>query len=108
MPKLIMFIKRKPGLSFDDFRSHYEQVHAPLAKSLLVHLSDYARNFLRPFAGQPEPPYDCITELWFADQAALQATVAFGRTEEAQALARDEETFVDRAATRVFLAEEVR
>jgi uncharacterized protein (TIGR02118 family) len=108
MPKLIMFIKRKAGLSFNEFRAHYENIHAPLAKSLLVHLSDYSRNFLQSFPSQPEPPYDCITELWFADQAAMQASMAFSRTEEGQALARDEENFMDRAATRVFIADEVR
>lgn len=108
MPKLVMFIKRKPGTSPEEFRAHYENVHAPLAKSLLSLMSDYSRNFLRSFPGQPEPPYDCITELWFPDQTAMQESMAFFRTENGQALARDEENFVDRGATRVYVVEEVR
>lgn len=107
MKKLILFVKRKPGLTHEQFRAHYESTHAPLAKSKLSSwLVRYQRNFLSPLPGQAEPPYDCVTEFWFADQAALEASMNWTRTEEGQVLARDEENFMDRSSMRTFLADE--
>ena len=107
MKKLILFVKRKPGLTHEQFRAHYESTHAPLAKSRLAPqwLVRYERNFLTPGTGQPEPPYDCVTEFWFADQAALDASVTWTRSEEGQVLARDEENFMDRASMQTFLVD---
>lgn len=107
MKKLILFVKRKSGLTHKQFRAHYESTHAPLAKSRLAPqwLVRYERNFLAPTPGQDEPPYDCVTEFWFADQAALEACIAWARTEEGQVLARDEETFMDRSSMRTFISD---
>lgn len=107
MPKLILFVKRKPGLTHEEFRAHYKSTHAPLAKRSLPHLVRYARNYLAPFPGQPEPPYDCVTEFWFDDEKGLAATLAWTRTEEGQILARDEENFMERPTMVTFLADEV-
>ena len=107
MKKLILFVKRKEGLTHEQFREHYERTHAPLAKSRLAPqwLVRYQRNFLTAFPGQPEPPYDCVTEFWFEDQAALEACLAWVRTDEGGLLARDEENFMDRASMRTFIAD---
>ena len=107
MPKLILFVKRKPGLTHEQFRAHYESTHAPLARRVLPWLDRYTRNFLTPFPGQPEPPYDCVTEFWFKDEAALRASIEWTRSEAGQVLARDEENFMDRPTMITFLADEV-
>ncbi len=107
MKKLILFVNREPSLTHQQFRDYYEANHAPLAKSLLPHLLHYARNYLAPLAGQAEPPYDCMTEFWFADQAGLDATLEFARSAAGQVLARDEVRFMDRGSMRVFVADEV-
>lgn len=107
MEKLILFVTRKPGLTHEQFRAHYESTHAPLAWSKLPPLLvRYTRNFLASFPGQPDPPYDCVTEFGFADRAAREAAVAWTRSEEGQMLARDEENFMDRPAMLTYLAEE--
>jgi hypothetical protein len=52
MEKLILFVKRKPGLTHEQFRAHYESTHAPLAKRTLSKwLVHYERNFLSPLPG---------------------------------------------------------
>ena len=106
MPKIVMLITRKPGLTHAEFRDYYEQVHAPIARKVLVHMTDYSRKYIAPFPGQPDPPFDCITELSFKDAQTLQATMAFGRTPEGAVLPEDEVNFVDREKTQVFLATE--
>lgn len=107
MEKLILFVKRKPGLTHDEFRAHYESNHAPLAWSnLRPWLVRYTRNFLAPLPGQPEPPYDCVTEFWYTDRAALEDSISWTRSEPGQVLARDEENFMDRPSMRTFIATE--
>lgn len=107
MYKLILLVKRKPGLTHEEFRAHYEANHAPLARRSLPHLHRYVRNFLAAFPGQPEPEFDCITEFWFETRDAMETSMTWARSEEGQVLARDEELFMDRPAIRVYKAEEI-
>jgi len=43
MIKVMAFIKRKPGISHEEFVQHYEEVHAPLAVKHLTTISRYVR-----------------------------------------------------------------
>ena len=47
-----------------------------------------------------------VTEFWYRDQEALDASIRFARSEEGQVLARDEENFMDRPSMRTFVAHE--
>ena len=44
MIKIMLLVNRKSGISREEFRRHYEEVHAPLASSHLRHLVRYVRN----------------------------------------------------------------
>src|SRR5262249_37350807 len=100
--------KRKRGITHQAFRDHYETVHAPLARRVLGDwLVGYTRNYLAPVPGRPEPLFDCVTELCYRDRAALEASVAWARSEEGQVLARDEENFMDRASMASSVADSV-
>jgi uncharacterized protein (TIGR02118 family) len=107
MVKLILMVHRKPGLTPAQFKAHYESTHAPLALASFTGVTRYTRNYLQAFPNQPAPPYDCVTELCFADQASLQASMAWTRSEAGQILARDEARFMDRAAMAAFISEEI-
>jgi uncharacterized protein (TIGR02118 family) len=104
--KLVMFVKRLEAISHEAFRQHYETVHAPLAQAGMPQVAKYVRNYLTPFAGQPEPPCDCVTEMWFEDDAALAEAMAWMRSDESRELHADEDTFMDRSAMRAFIATE--
>ena len=86
--KILLFMKRKPGMSVADFRAYYEQHHAPLALRHGAAMTRYVRRFLDP---QPhaesgtcaELPYDVITELWFDDEAKFRGTLAYISTQSA-------------------------
>ena len=48
-----------------------------------------------------------ITEIWFADRAAYEAAMArHAQPEVAAAIAADEENFLDRSKTRMFVVDE--
>jgi uncharacterized protein (TIGR02118 family) len=106
MPKLMVFVKRKAGTSPEEFRAHYEGSHAPLALSNMTGLTGYVRNYPIAMQGQPSPQFDCVTEMRFADQASLAATMAWMRSESGKVLADDEEQFMDRQSMTAFLVDE--
>lgn len=115
MLKMVILIKKKPGMSREDFIHHYETSHAVLGKRLLGHLwTKYVRNYpLSLMEYQPEEntiddSYDAITEIWFKDQSAVDemARIINIPDNNLEILA-DEEKFQDRLQTRLLMVEEI-
>ena len=77
MLKLVALISAKPEISREAFIAHYETSHAPLVKRLLPMISEYRRSFVcregDASVPAPAPGFDVLTELWFEDEAALNA-----------------------------------
>lgn len=119
--KVIFFLKRKPGTTPAQFRSHYESSHVKLAHKYIGHLLlEYKRNYpqfaaLNPSgvpAGQQPAPYDigydCITEMWVKDEAALaEMSRIFNDPVINPILVTDELKFLQRDATVMVVSEEV-
>ncbi len=111
MKKMMVFLTRKPGTSLEQFKRHYETVHAPGAIEHIPALAraDYRRNFIErsPTDSAPRPEFDVITEITFADDADYDA---FRRSLEDPAvqawIAQDEARFSDRALTRSYTVTE--
>ncbi len=106
MIKVMALIKRKPGLSREEFSKHYEEVHAPLALKHLTTIKRYVRNYIVALPGVDEPEFDCITEFWYDDMEGVQATLDFLNSEAGQVIHDDEETFQDRGKTVALLVDE--
>ncbi len=102
MIKAMSFIKRKQGLSREEFIKHYEEEHAPLA---IKHFpfKKYTRNYL---IGMDELDFDCITEVWFETMEDCQAAAEFSISEAYKVISDDEEKFMDRDKIVAFLVEE--
>jgi len=113
--KLIALARRKPGMTFDQFREHYETRHAPLAQSLLPQIKSYVRNYVRhDLSHRPEgldgsgdgADFDVLTEISFASREGYDeamATLADPRIQ--RTIAEDEERFIDRSWTKFFLVD---
>ena len=58
MVKAIALLRRNPGLSPEQFRKRYEEVHAPLAKRLFPFMRKYVRNYATaaPFSPAGKEP----------------------------------------------------
>lgn len=101
MVKLVIFLKRKPGLSVAEFRDYYESHHRKLGESHVPGAARYVRRYIEPVPGEQDAPdlgFDVITELWFDDRAAYDKAMAYAAQPEIAAdLARDEEHFLDRS-----------
>lgn len=106
MIKLLLLLKRKQGMTPEDFRRYYEERHVPLATSLQPKLAGYRRNYVGLMTvGVTE--YDCVTETWYdlegkwSDHRDSMVTPAI-----AALIAEDEAHFLDRPSTRVFVVHE--
>jgi uncharacterized protein (TIGR02118 family) len=118
MKKIVSLLKRRPGMSFDEFRTHYETQHVPLAMRLFGNefFYDYRQNFVE-IATELETGeevatadrWDCITEIWFkdGDLERFQNLLA-GGSDAATELSNDEEKFIDRSQVVLMIVDELR
>ncbi len=104
--KTLALIVRKPGTSRDDFRAHYEGVHAPLAIGLMSGLVRYVRHHVREELYGPAG-FDVATSFDYRDAAALQAVMARLQTPAGDAVLRDELAFMDKPRNRFFAVRDV-
>lgn len=110
--KIQAFLVRRPGMSFEAFREHYETKHVPLARKTFPEIQAHRRNYLVPGSNSPgrdgEPAsWDAITDIWFADKAAFEAMAARIGTPAAAAVSEDEPRFLDLPRCKLIFVEEV-
>jgi hypothetical protein len=104
--KTLALIVRRPDLTRDEFRDHYEDVHAPLAvRTLLEGTTRYVRNHLREeLFGRPT--FDVVSAFWYRDAAAAVGVMRRTETPAGDAIRRDELTFMDKLANTFFAVTE--
>ena len=110
MFKVISMLKRNPALSPEQFRAHYEEVHAPLAKKTFPFIRKYVRNYVvaasSPTA-RKEPGCDCITEQWFDDKAAFKKMTEIYASDAGRPIREDEKQVFDMSKLELLFVEEV-
>lgn len=120
MAKLVFFLRRKPGITPEEFRNHYENSHVKLAQKYIGHLLvGYHRNYpilayLDPSniapGTEPEPydiGYDAITEMRVRDAAAVEEIARIFNDPVIQPILReDEEKFLDQKASVMIVCDE--
>ncbi len=83
MLKVLSLMKRKEGLSFEEFKNWAKNEHPKLAEKI-PGMKGYRMNV--PVAENPDLPYDAISEMWWeSDEARLKG---FG-TDEGKAAGAD-------------------
>ncbi|QDQ97454.1 EthD domain-containing protein [Tomitella fengzijianii] len=111
MFKAIALLTRRADLTREQFIEYYETRHAPLITSLLPPFREYRRNFLEHddrLAGPDAPAadFDVVSEFVFDDRAGYEAMLAaYAVPDTARRIAADEENFVDRTRTRMYVVE---
>lgn len=105
--KILLFMKRRPGMTFEAFQAYYENHHAPLCEKYASGVSRYLRRFITPHpnpetGASEELQFDVITELWFEDEATYRGTVDYLATSiMPDEVVADEKQLFDRARTRM-------
>ena len=80
MVKLVVCVKRKPGMGVDEFHAYWRTQHGNLIKGipgLRKYIRKYVQSHTTPQAYESNAaPFDGIAELWFDDYAAVDAFLA--------------------------------
>ena len=81
MFKLINFLVKRPDLSLEQMKEHYESSHVPIALRTFPDILEHRRNYLPKDSamappGVSLPEVDCIAELWFADRSGFERMMA--------------------------------
>jgi uncharacterized protein (TIGR02118 family) len=97
MIKTIGLLTRKDGWTHEQFMRHWVDIHAPLAHAV-PGLRRYVQNHIsgertRADITATDVAIDGVAELWFDDQAALEAAA---QTPEMKALHADGAKFIGR------------
>lgn len=104
LPKRMTFFKRKSNLGREEMLRYWRGTHGPLAASV-PGLRRYVQSATLPAAyEQGESRFDGAAQIWFEDDAALQAAVCSPRFRES--VKPDEANFVDTDAAVTLSIEE--
>ena len=100
MLKTFALIARRPDITRDAFREHYEEIHSPLALPLFEGLDRYVKYHLeRDLVGHAD--FDVISTFWY--ESAERAIASQQRFDgpEGEPIKRDEATFMDQPRARI-------
>lgn len=106
---LITLLKRREGMSKDDFTAYYETRHRVIGEQVLAgYASRYIRKHLHPLDGETQDhDADVVLQITFPDRAQMEAFFAHaGAPDIASMIAEDEAKLFDRSRIRVFEVEE--
>jgi uncharacterized protein (TIGR02118 family) len=117
--KLSVVIKRRDGMSFDDYDRYWNGPHAQIVTSVpefTRHVRRYVQSHLAAeYTGAGDSskltsqwgkaPFDGIAELWF--DSLLEMVAAFNEPKFVENIAPDDEKFVGHAGTQLFTLKEV-
>ena len=112
MFKTVCLLKRKPGMSLEDFKDYYETHHKRFGEQYLPKSARFMRRYLypvtNPMTGEtPELDYDVITETWFENREDWEAAMAvYAEPALAAEIAEDEEKLFDRTKINFCIVEE--
>lgn len=101
------FYKRKPGLSHEQFSTHWREVHGPLIRNhpdVSKFIKRYVQHHIAPghgFPGTQPLDFDGFSESWFESVEARQQMHAHPFFRET--VVADEHNFIDMAQTRVLM-----
>ena len=98
-------ITKRADITSDQFRQHYETVHAPLVDRLLPFYSLYRRNYVDDAVrrGRAESDCDVFTELEFATEADYDAWLeTLAKPDVLAQIRADEANFLDSRLTRMW------
>jgi uncharacterized protein (TIGR02118 family) len=109
--KVSVFLTHRPDLSHEQFSAYWREKHAPLALSLGP-LRSLARRYVQQRPAERVPnqlplaPSDGIAEVWFDNLD--DALKLLGHELFLSVIAKDEENFLDRSRTAIFISEETK
>ncbi len=76
MVRVHIWLRKKEGMSADEFRDHWLNNHAPIARDGYEHLLGYVVDLVTRVPEGQEAPYDGVAELTWEDRDGMRADFA--------------------------------
>ena len=73
MVRVHVWLRKKDGMSAEDFADHWRTVHAPIARDGYANLRSYTVNIVTRVPEGQTAPYDGIAELTWDDREGFSA-----------------------------------
>ena len=105
MIKVIVLVKRKDGISREEFYEYWKEVHGPYVAKHIPYLKKYVQNHFVDIPGN-EYEGDGIIETWYDDIESFQKSMAFNSTPEAKKLGEDWAKIADMSPPQMWVVEE--
>ena len=103
MIKCIYFLKRKSGMTPEEFHKYWRDVHAPIAGDI-PGVKKYILCYPLPSEFKDkEPAYDGIAEMWYDSEKSLAKAMA---SEAWKISGKDGEVFIDQASSKSMICGE--
>lgn len=111
MIKLIGLLKRKSGMSPEDFSRYWNEIHGPFARKITpAELNRLVKKYIQNPAIRTskagEPPFDGVVEIYFDSLESLQKWNEWYFSDAGKALQDDEKNFIDRDKMTFVVTEE--
>jgi uncharacterized protein (TIGR02118 family) len=106
MVKIITLIKKKEGLSDQEFYSYWEKDHGPLIARIFPGVERYIQNHAVKLPGGGRAKYDGVVEIWYKDMESWRRASDFYQGDEGKVIIDDEAKFIDRDAMVFVVVEE--
>ncbi|MEE3330210.1 MAG: EthD domain-containing protein [Myxococcota bacterium] len=100
--RTVAFLQRRPDLSRDAFREHYEGQHVPLALPHLRGLQFYVRNHVQFDSDAGAPPFDAISEFEYESPEAFDAMSTVIQSKDGNDIREDELRFMHKPGNSFF------
>jgi len=97
MVKIIVMLKRKSGITMEEFSKYWYEEHGPLVLTIMPGVKKYIQNHTVRLTGGEEPRFDGVVELWFDDLESSHKMSDWYFGDEGKVLRDDEEKFMDRS-----------
>lgn len=94
MVKFFFILRRKPGVTAEEFRHYWKNIHGPIVAKLpglVRYFQHHVSSMPRAEYAQDDDPIDGIVETWWESLEALQHVQS---TPELQAVIADEPNFM--------------
>src|SRR5690554_3959140 len=113
MIKLIALLKRRHGMTIEEFRDYYASTHSKFADALKGGKAErYVRRYFKPIphamlSEEDESEFDAMNEMWFKDEEQFRnAMEIFSEPSIGKAIKDDEYNLFDVPKIRHYLVEE--
>ena len=112
MLKQVCLLKRRPGMTMQEFKDYYENKHAKIGEKYLPLARRYIRRYVKPepnpITGQIEEfDFDVVMELWWDSREHFESSMAkLGQPDIHKEFYEDEEKIFNSHHNRVFTVEE--